>query len=105
MSRTAHSDDQAPPLAAPMNLFIVAPLFLASAGMGGALHAGEWLASRWAPAALALTHRVALGFLGLVMVGSLLQIMPVLLGVPKLRPSPVTAQAVKKCRVGVIPGV
>ncbi len=82
MTRAALSYDQAPPLAAPMNLFIVAPLFLASAGIGGALHAGEWLASRWAPAALALTHLITLGFLGLVMVGSLLQIMPVLLGVP-----------------------
>lgn len=44
--------------------------------------ADDWLASRWNPAALGLTHLITLGYLGQVMVGSLLQMLPVVIGSP-----------------------
>jgi hypothetical protein len=40
------------------------------------------MASRWTPAALALTHLLAIGFLGQVMCGALLQMLPVVAGAP-----------------------
>jgi hypothetical protein len=43
---------------------------------------GDLLASRWLPGALAATHLIAVGFLGQVMCGALLQMLPVLAGAP-----------------------
>jgi hypothetical protein len=81
MSRPGLSYDQAPPLAAPLYLYLAAPLFLMLAVTAGLFLVFQWPAGRWVPATLALTHLVTLGFLGSVMFGSLLQILPVVLGV------------------------
>jgi len=67
----------------PLGFFQSAASFLLLAAVAGML-ASLWpnaLASRWSPAALAITHLLTLGFLGLVMLGALLQMLPVLLGV------------------------
>jgi lipid-A-disaccharide synthase-like uncharacterized protein len=74
--------DQAPPLDLPLRLFLTAPLFAAAAGVLLLLDADAVLATRWSPAALAATHLVTIGFLGPVMIGALLQMLPVLAGVP-----------------------
>lgn len=81
------SYEQAPPFAAPLRFFLIAPLFLLLAA-GLALFFPEWQADRWSPAALALTHLITLGYLATVMLGALLQILPVVLGaqVPAVRP-------------------
>jgi hypothetical protein len=76
------SYDQGPALAAPMRLFLLAPLFLILAGVAGLALAPDWLSGRWSPASLALTHLVTLGYLGAVMQGALLQMLPVVLGAP-----------------------
>jgi hypothetical protein len=39
-------------------------------------------ASRWSPAALAVTHLIVIGFLGQIMCGALLQMLPVIAGAP-----------------------
>jgi hypothetical protein len=75
------SYQQAPPFGAPLRFFLVAPLFLLAAA-ALALFQPDWLSSRWSPAALALTHLITLGYLGMIMLGALLQILPVVLGVP-----------------------
>ncbi|MCU0842503.1 MAG: hypothetical protein MUC79_12400 [Thiobacillaceae bacterium] len=74
--------DQAPSLGLPLAYFLTAPAFLFLAALAGLATLPDWLDSRWSPAALALTHLLTLGFLGMVMVGALLQMLPVLLGRP-----------------------
>jgi hypothetical protein len=73
--------EQAPPFILPLRFFLTAPLFLfAAAGM--ILFTPEALASRWTPQALALTHALTLGFLAMVMLGALTQMLPVVAGSP-----------------------
>lgn len=73
--------EQAPPFAAPLRFFLTAPWFLATAGLFAAW-APEWSGSPLASAGLALTHLVTLGFLGMVMLGALTQMLPVVAGAP-----------------------
>jgi hypothetical protein len=77
----ALSLQQAPPLSVPMRFFVTAPLFGVLAGLLLLWQGPEVLGSRWAPAALALTHLGVLGVLAMVMCGALLQMLPVLAGV------------------------
>ncbi|MCB1801570.1 MAG: hypothetical protein KDI82_07785 [Gammaproteobacteria bacterium] len=74
--------DNAPPLEVPFGLFYLMPVFLGLAGTVLAVHGDQVLASRWTPAALAVTHFILLGALAPVMCGAILQIAPVLLGAP-----------------------
>lgn len=76
------SFEQAPPLSVPFRFFLTAPAF-------GLLCAGlliwrgpEVFDSRWTPAALGATHLLTLGYLASVMVGAMMQILPVLVGAP-----------------------
>ena len=73
------SFEQAPPFALPLRFFLTAPLFLLAAA-GLIVGAPEALASRWTPATLALTHALTLGFLTMVMLGALIQMLPVVAG-------------------------
>lgn len=75
------SFEQAPPFSLPLRFFLSAPVFLFAAGVLVML-APEALASRWTPQALALTHAVTLGFLAMVMLGALTQMLPVVAGSP-----------------------
>jgi hypothetical protein len=74
--------EQAPPIHLPLRLFLTAPWFAAAAGMVLALQGEAVMASRWTPAALAVTHLLAIGFLGQIMCGALLQMLPVIAGAP-----------------------
>ncbi|MBL4771328.1 MAG: hypothetical protein JKY61_09340 [Planctomycetes bacterium] len=69
--------DQAPPLAIPMSFFASAPIFLILAGLALVWRGGELFISPWVPATLGLAHMGTLGFLGLVMLGALYQMIPV----------------------------
>jgi len=73
--------EQAPPLDVPLRFFLSAPLFLIAAGLGAAL-LPAWTGAPQTPAALALTHLVTLGFLGMAMLGALSQMLPVVAGAP-----------------------
>lgn len=73
------SFEQAPPFSLPLRFFLTAPLFLLAAA-GLIVWAPEALASRWTPQALALAHALTLGFLAMVMLGALLQMLPVVAG-------------------------
>jgi hypothetical protein len=75
------SFEQAPPFALPLRFFLTAPLFLLAAAVLIVL-APDALASRWTPQALALTHALTLGFLAMVMLGALMQMLPVVAGSP-----------------------
>jgi len=74
--------EQAPPLSIPMSFFLTAPV--AALGAGGLL---LWMGSvplfsGWSTHTLALTHLGTLGFLTMVMLGALYQMIPVVAGSP-----------------------
>lgn len=74
------SFDQAPPFAAPFRFFITAPLFAIVAGFLLLWGGPDLMASRWTPSALALTHLITVGFMMQVMLGAMVQILPVVAG-------------------------
>ena len=74
------SFEKAPPLAAPLRFFLTAPLFAMVAGLLLAGAGPGLLASRWTPGLLAATHLITVGFMLQVMVGALIQILPVVAG-------------------------
>jgi hypothetical protein len=80
MASAGLSYDQAPPLGLPLRFFLIAPLFLILAAAAALVAGPDIFTSRWNPATLAVTHLLTLGFLGMTMVGALLQMMPVVLG-------------------------
>ena len=82
MASPGLSYDQAPPFGTPLRLFLAAPLFLILAAVLAAASPESWLQSRWTPHALAITHLLTLGYLGMVMAGAFLQILPVVIGSP-----------------------
>lgn len=82
MARHGLSYDQGPAFGAPMRLFLVAPLFVMLACAAALFLLEDWLAGRWSGAGMALTHLITLGYLGTVMQGALLQMLPVVLGSP-----------------------
>lgn len=74
--------EQAPPIHLPLRLFLTAPWFVVAAGLLLIVHGEAIFASRWTPAALAVTHLLTIGFLGQVMCGALIQALPVITGAP-----------------------
>lgn len=80
------SFEQAPPLAAPFRFFLTAPPFAMLAGVLMLWTGPDLFASRWTPPALALTHLITVGFLLQVMLGAMIQILPVVAGANMVRP-------------------
>ena len=72
--------EQAPPIAVPFRFFLTAPVFLLAAAALLAWTGAETLGARATPAALAIAHLATLGYMGMVMIGAMLQILPVLAG-------------------------
>ena len=81
MNLAGLSFEALPPISIPFRFFLTAPLF-ALVGAGIIFFSGPdlWL-SRWHPAVLALTHAFTLGFLASIMMGALMQILPVVAGI------------------------
>lgn len=73
------SYEDTPPFSAPLRFFLTAPLFGVAAGLT-LIFGGEVLVSRWTPGALAIAHLFAAGFMLQVMLGALVQVMPVAAG-------------------------
>lgn len=80
------SFEKAPPFAAPLRFFLSGPLFAAVAGLLIAVVGEDIFASRWLPATLAVTHLVTIGFMLQIMLGALIQILPVVAGANLARP-------------------
>ncbi|MFO1371404.1 MAG: hypothetical protein U1F42_03090 [Candidatus Competibacteraceae bacterium] len=80
------SFEQAPPFSVPLRFFLTAPWFLVLAAALVLWQGPEIFASRWLPTTLALTHLFTLGFMAQIMLGALLQILPVVVGVVVPRP-------------------
>jgi len=75
------STDQAPPISAPLRFFLTAPFFAILAGILILLSDSSTLFSRYSIESIAITHAITIGFLGFVMLGALMQMLPVLAGV------------------------
>lgn len=71
-----------PPLSLPLRYFISAPLFAALAAAFLCWQGEAGLLSRWSPLTLATTHLLVLGCFSMTMVGALLQMLPVVAGIP-----------------------
>lgn len=78
--------EQAPPISVPFRFFLVAPLFLLLVAATMMLRGPEAFAARVSPAAIAITHLFALGFMAMAMMGSMMQMLPVLQGSPVPQP-------------------
>ncbi|MBL8260241.1 MAG: hypothetical protein JNM60_10570 [Candidatus Competibacteraceae bacterium] len=83
--------EQAPPFSVPLRFFLTAPWFLVLAGLLILWQGPGIFASRWSPATLALTHLFTLGFMAQVMLGALLQMLPVMVGAVIPRPRLIAA--------------
>jgi hypothetical protein len=81
MNPVGLSLEQAPPFSVPLRFFLTAPGFLVLAALLMLWEGPPLFASRWLPTTLALTHLLVLGFMAQVMLGALLQILPVVVGV------------------------
>ena len=86
MNPAGLSFEQAPPIDVPLRFFLTAPWFLVLAAALLLWEGPYVFASRWLPATLALTHLLVLGFMAQVMLGALLQMLPVMVGVVVPRP-------------------
>ena len=80
------SYDQSPPMAAPFRFFLSAPVFGVLAGLLLVWSGPSAFLSRWTPEALALTHLITAGFMLQVMLGALIQVLPVVAGANLARP-------------------
>lgn len=75
------STDQAPPISAPVRFFLTAPLFAIFAGILILLSDSSILISRFSIESIVITHIITIGFFGFVMLGAMMQMLPVLAGV------------------------
>ena len=82
------SIDQAPPISAPLRFYLTAPLFAILAGFLIFFSDASILMSRYSLDSIVITHALTIGFLAFIMLGSLMQMLPVLAGVqiPKVEP-------------------
>ncbi len=86
MNMSGLSFNALPPIDLPFRFFLTAPIFIIACALL-VLFSGEtlWL-SRWQPNMLVLTHGFTLGFLTMVMMGALLQLLPVIGGIGIAKP-------------------
>jgi len=93
---------QAPPIGVPLRFFVTAPLFALAAALVLLWQGPELFSSRWNPAMVGITHMLTLGFMGLVMFGAILQMLPVVAGAPMRRPERVAAVIHAGATAGII---
>lgn len=96
------SFENAPPFSAPLRFFLSAPLFAALAGLLLAIDGPSVFASRWMPSALAATHLLTLGFMLQIMLGALIQILPVVAGANVAHPLMVASVVHPGLNVGTL---
>ena len=99
--RSGLSLAQAPPLSVPLRFFLTAPLFGVLAAIVQ-LSVGPDAASQWTPATLAMTHFLTLGYISMVMIGAMSQILPVVVGSPMPRPLLISSVVHTLLIVGVL---
>jgi hypothetical protein len=81
------SFEQAPSISVPFRFLVTAPWFGVAAGLLLVWLGDQAVATRWSPAALALTHLLVAGFMLQAMTGALFQFVPVAAGGNVWRPA------------------
>lgn len=94
--------DQAPPFSVPLRFFLTAPLLGAAAAVVLLWTGPSSFASRWNTPLFAATHLLTLGFLAMVMIGALMQMLPVLAGSPLRHPRAVAATVYMLLVIGTL---
>ncbi|MBF0138505.1 MAG: hypothetical protein H7833_07265 [Magnetococcus sp. DMHC-1] len=74
--------DQAPPLHIPFRFFATAPLFISAAGVAVLYWGSDLWLLPLAPQTVALTHLAVLGWISMIMIGAMYQMIPVLAALP-----------------------
>lgn len=82
MKTISLSTEQAPPISVPLRFFTTAPLFLLLAALMLVSGADNPFADIHSPELLAATHCITLGFMAMIMLGAMQQILPVVIGSP-----------------------
>ncbi len=82
MKTVSLNTEQAPPISVPLRFFAVAPLFLLLAALILLSGADNPFSDPRTPALLAATHCITLGFMAIIMMGAMQQILPVVIGSP-----------------------
>ncbi len=82
MKTVSLNTEQAPPISVPLRFFAVAPLFLLLSGLVLLSGTDNPFSDPRTPALLAATHCITLGFMAIIMVGAMQQILPVVIGSP-----------------------
>lgn len=82
MKLASLSAEQAPPISIPLRFFIAAPVFLALVALLLATIGGNPFAALHSPEQIAATHHITLGFMAMVMLGAIQQLLPVVIGSP-----------------------
>lgn len=96
------SFDKTPPFEAPLRFFLSAPLFGMLAGLLLLVEGEDLLASRWTPGALAATHLLTVGFMLQIMLGALIQVLPVVAGANLRRPAQLAAWLHPALNIGAL---
>lgn len=86
MNFTGLSLDQAPPISAPVRFFLTAPIFGMLAALVIFFTDATVFTNRYSGEAIVLVHLFTIGIFGMVMVGALQQMLPVLAGVSLPKP-------------------
>ncbi|NOZ52910.1 MAG: hypothetical protein GXP08_07160 [Gammaproteobacteria bacterium] len=92
---------QAPPISVPLRFFFTAPFFGILAALVQ-INAGPDAVSQWTPTTLAITHLLTLGYISMVMIGAMSQILPVVAGSPLPRPLLVSSVVHTLLTLGVL---
>jgi len=80
MNFVSLSLNQSPDISIPLRFFITAPLFAIAAMVLWLLTGPQLLQERWLPQTLAFTHLMTLGFITMIMIGAMFQLLPVISG-------------------------
>lgn len=90
MELAEFSTEQAPPIEAPVRFFLTAPLFGILAGILIFMSDTVTLMNRFSMDSIVVTHAITIGFLSFVILGSMVQMLPVLAGAKISNVKPVT---------------
>ncbi|OGA56233.1 MAG: hypothetical protein A3G81_34005 [Betaproteobacteria bacterium RIFCSPLOWO2_12_FULL_65_14] len=99
MNQAGLQIEQGPPISVPFRFFLVAPVFLLLAAAALLWRGPMVFEARLSPAAIAIAHLFALGFMAMIMIGAMMQMLPVLQGSPV--PKPRATAAVTHAGVGL----
>jgi len=102
MNTASISLAQSPPLSVPARFFATGPVFGMLTGLLLIAAGASMISDRWTPAVLAATHLLTLGYMGMIMLGALMQVFPVVIGHAFRNPLGVSRLVHASLTIGVV---